>query len=192
MLPYDTVCYRPYDALAFLEEHLDIEKKIRRIQTACDKRKIKFSANWKKEKRKIAKLKNKQMKCRNELHHEITNEITNNYGKIAVEDLQIKNMTAKASGTVEDPGSNVAQKAGLNRVILERGWGNFFRQLEYKSTWKGGELVKVDPKYTSQQCSQCGHTSSENRKVQDKFSCVECGHSENADINAAKNILQRI
>jgi len=170
----------------------DIEKKIRRIQTACDKRKIKFSANWKKEKRKIAKLKNKQMKCRNELHHEITNEITNNYGKIAVEDLQIKNMTAKASGTVEDPGSNVAQKEGLNRVILERGWGNFFRQLEYKSTWKGGELVKVDPKYTSQQCSQCGHTSSENRKVQDKFSCVECGHSENADINAAKNILQRI
>ena len=82
-------------------------------------------------------------------HHEITNEITNNYGKIAVEDLKIKNMTATASGTVEDPGSNVAQKAGLNRVILERGWGNFFRQLEYKSTWKGGELVKVDPQYTS-------------------------------------------
>ena len=101
-------------------------------------------------------------------------------------------MTATASVTVEDPGSNVAQKAGLNRVILERGWGNFFRQLEYKSTWKGGELVKVDPKYTSQQCSQCGHTSRKNRKVQDKFSCVECGHSENADINAAKNILQRI
>ena len=125
-------------------------------------------------------------------HHEITNEITNNYGKIAVEDLKIKNMTATASGTVEDPGSNVAQKAGLNRVILERGWGNFFRQLEYKSTWKGGELVKVDPQYTSQQCSQCGHTSSENRKVQEKFSCVECGHSENADINAAKNILQKI
>ena len=59
--------------------------------------------------------------------------------------MKIRNLTATASGTVEDPGSNVSQKAGLNRVILERGWGNFFRQLEYKSTWKGGELVKVDP-----------------------------------------------
>lgn len=64
-------------------------------------------------------------------------------------------------------------------------------QLGYKTIRYGSELVLVNPAYTSQTCSCCGHVSKENRKTQAKFICVECGHSDNADINAAKNILKK-
>ena len=65
----------------------------------------------------------------------------------------------------------------------------FVDMLEYKQQWWGGLLVKVDPKYTSQTCSSYGHIAKENRLTQANFSCVECGFSENADMNASRNIL---
>ena len=83
----------------------------------------------------------------------------------------------------------VAQKSGLNRSILEQSWGRFFEFLEYKLKKNGGELVRVDPKFTSQKCSCCGHISRENRKTQAEFVCVGCGFSANADYNASLNIL---
>ena len=83
------------------------------------------------------------------------------------------------------------QKQGLNRVITQQSWGLFFELLEYKLQERGGELIKVDPKHTSQACNECGHISKENRKSQAKFVCTACGHSVNADTNAAKNILVR-
>tara|TARA_A100001015_G_C14459020_1_gene507188 strand:+ start:80 stop:487 length:408 start_codon:yes stop_codon:yes gene_type:complete len=63
--------------------------------------------------------------------------------------------------------------------------------LEYKSNWYGGTYGQIDPKYTSQRCSvkSCGHKAKENRENQAKFLYKKCGHEENADINAAKNIL---
>ena len=137
-------------------------------------------------------MENRQKRARNELHHEITHAITEKFGKIAVEDLNIKGMTASAAGTEEEPGSMVKQKSGPNRAILERGWANFVGQLEYKSQWKGGEVVKVDPQYTSQMCSVCCHDASESRETQSKFECVKCGHQENADANSAKNILYKM
>lgn len=77
----------------------------------------------------------------------------------------------------------------LNCGILDAAWGEFARQLEYKLTWRGGELLKVNPAYTSQRCSCCGFTDKESRKSQAQFVCVACGHAEHADVNAAKNIL---
>jgi len=67
----------------------------------------------------------------------------------------------------------------------------YFELLEYKLQERGGQLIKVDPKQTSQTCNKCGHISKENRKRQSKFVCTSCGHSVNADTNAAKNILVR-
>ena len=98
-------------------------------------------------------------------------------------------MSRSASGTQEAPGKNVKAKSGLNRAILDQGWGEFRRQLGYKLNWAGGNLIVVPAQYTSQQCSGCGHIAQENRKSQENFCCVSCGHAENADINAAKNIL---
>ena len=98
-------------------------------------------------------------------------------------------MSRSAKGTMEKPGRNVAAKSGLNKSILDQGWFEFKRQLGYKLDWLGGELVLVNPRYTSQRCNACGAVDKENRKSQSSFVCVSCGHMDNADSNAALNIL---
>ena len=98
-------------------------------------------------------------------------------------------MSRSAKGTLEQPGGNVRAKSGHNRSILDQGWGEFRRQLEYKLKWLGGIFVKVNPRHTSQRCSACKHVDPLNRQSQESFECQSCGHAENADINAAKNIL---
>ena len=91
----------------------------------------------------------------------------------------------RQSGEAEDQ----TEEAGLDRSIPSRGWGLFLSLLEYKLERKGGRMVRVDPRNTSRTCSACGHVSPENRKTQEAFVCVVCGHAENADANAARNIL---
>ncbi len=108
---------------------------------------------------------------------------------VILEDLKVRSMTKSAKGTEEAPGKNVAAKSGLNRSILDQGWYEFKRQLKYKQEWAGGRVILVDPRNTSQTCSVCSHTAAENRQTQAHFECVSCGHAENADSNAAKNIL---
>jgi putative transposase len=109
---------------------------------------------------------------------------------VVVEDLQVSNMYRSAAGTVEQPGKNVRAKAGLNRSILDQGWAEFRRQLEYKVLWQGGLFLAVPAMNTSRTCPQCGHVSKDNRKSQAVFACVKCGYSENADLVAAINILR--
>jgi putative transposase len=99
-------------------------------------------------------------------------------------------MYRSAAGTVEQPGKNVRAKAGLNRSILDQGWAEFRRQLEYKVLWQGGLFLAVPAMNTSRTCPQCGHVSKDNRKSQAVFACVKCGYSENADLVAAINILR--
>lgn len=103
---------------------------------------------------------------------------------------KVASMSRSAKGTAEKPGKNVAAKSGLNKSILDQGWGMFREILNYKLDWKGGELLAVPAAYTSQTCSDCGHVTKENRKSQSRFECVQCGHSANADTNAAINILR--
>lgn len=79
----------------------------------------------------------------------------------------------------------------LAMSVYDAGFGMFWSMLEYKAKRTGTRLIYVPPQYTSQTCSACGHTAADNRKTQSDFTCVECGHHENADINAAKNILER-
>ena len=97
-------------------------------------------------------------------------------------------MSASAKGTIELPGRKVRQKAGLNKAILDQGWGNFRLYLEYKQIRRGGLVIYVNPAYTSQRCSCCGHTHPANRKNQSEFLCQACGLALNADFNAAINI----
>ena len=152
-------------------------------------RKVKFSANWKKQKQRINQLHSKIAACRQDYLHKTSIDISKNHAMIVIEDLKVSNMSKSAKGTVERHGKNVKAKSGLNKSILDQGWYEFRRQLEYKQTWLGGEVVAVNPAYTSQACSACGHTERANRKTQATFECVACGHSENADVQAAKNIL---
>jgi transposase len=110
---------------------------------------------------------------------------------LCVEDLQVSNMSRSAKGDAETPGKNIRQKSGLNRSILDQGWGEFRRQLDYKSAWAGGWLVAVAPQNTSRQCPVCGHIDKDNRQPRSLFLCTACGHSENADRVAARNIRER-
>jgi putative transposase len=79
-------------------------------------------------------------------------------------------------------------KSGLNRSILDQGWAELRRQLEYKSAWNGGRLIAVPAINTSRTCPECGCTCQGNRKTQARFCCVECGYEANADVVAAINV----
>lgn len=98
-------------------------------------------------------------------------------------------MSKSAAGTVSQPGRNVRAKSGLNRSILDQGWYEMRRQLEYKQLWRGGQVLAVPPAYISQRCACCGHTAKENRLSQSQFRCQVCGYTANADVNGARNIL---
>ena len=152
-------------------------------------RKKRGSNNWKKQRGEIAKLHHTISNVRSDYLHKLSTEISKNHAKVYVEGLQIRNMSASARGSIEEPGSNIKAKAGLNKSILDQGWFEFRRQLDYKLFWKGGLLVEVNPRHTSQRCSRCGYTAKENRASQALFRCQACGYKENADVNAAKNIL---
>jgi len=112
------------------------------------------------------------------------------YDVIACEDLRIANLTRSASGTLQAPGSNVTAKSGLNRSILDAGWGVFLTILSHKAESAGRELIAVNPANTSRTCARCGHCTKDNRPTQAEFRCVSCGHAAHADVNAATNILR--
>ncbi|MFF4773771.1 RNA-guided endonuclease InsQ/TnpB family protein [Microtetraspora fusca] len=122
--------------------------------------------------------------------HKAALALVRDYGLIVHEDLRIANMTRSASGTVQAPGRNVAQKSGLNRSILDAGWGVFLTVLAHKAESAGRELIAVEPRNTSRTCARCGHVAKENRATQAKFACTACGHTAHADVNAALNILR--
>jgi putative transposase len=115
--------------------------------------------------------------------------LVRNHGLVAVEDLRVRNMTAGAKGTAERPGRNVRQKSGLNRAILNKGWGGFLLKLEHAARYHGATVVRVNPAYTSQRCSRCNLVDANSRKSQAEFACTGCGHRDNADVNAANNVL---
>jgi putative transposase len=112
------------------------------------------------------------------------------YDLIVFEDLRVKKMLRSARGSVESPGRNVAAKAGLNRKIAASAWSLLARRtIEKAAASQDCMMVRVEPRHTSQRCSACGHLDSGNRPSQAVFACLACGHTENADVNAAKNIL---
>jgi putative transposase len=156
----------------------------------CLSRKMTFSHNWKKQKQKISRLHQRVAYARNDFLHKTSTLISKNHAMIIIEDLKVTNMSKSAAGTIETPGRNVKAKSGLNKSILDQGWSEFRRQLEYKQAWIGGDVLAINPRNTSRACPACGHVSAENRKSQSKFECVECGPAENADLNAAINILR--
>jgi putative transposase len=152
--------------------------------------KIKFSNNWKKQKAVITKLHIKIADVRKDFQHKHSTDISKNHALVVIEDLKILNMSKSAKGSTKKHGKNVKAKSGLNRVILDQGWYEFRRQIEYKQEFSGGKLILVNPKNTSRKCSCCGHINKDNRKSQAVFKCVVCGHKDHADHNAAKNILE--
>ncbi|MER6605914.1 transposase [Streptomyces sp. NPDC000927] len=139
----------------------------------------------------IRALRAKATRRSTDWQHKTTTALAEQYGVIVVEDLHITNMTKSAKGTVEEPGTGVKQKSGLNRSNLQEAWGRTVTMLTYKTARQGGTLVKVPAPYTSQRCSACGFLTPGSREDQATFVCKnpDCGWTGNADHNGARNVL---
>ena len=140
----------------------------------------------KKTQQQIARLSRKEANCRHNRNHQNSARIAEKASTVKVEKLSIKGMTGSAGGTIENPGTNVRQKAGLNRVLLEGAPAQLVQMLGYKCVL----VLYVVAAYTSQTCSLCGHVDRDSRATLRKFVCLGCGYEEHADLNAAANILR--
>jgi putative transposase len=137
----------------------------------------------------LAEMRSRERRRRMDFCAQTAHELVTENALVVVEDLRTKAMTKSATGTRIDPGSGVRQKAGLNRAILSKGWHQFALALSSAGRYTGSRIVTVPPYGTSQRCSSCGHVDPRSRESQARFRCVQCQHVENADVNAAKNIL---
>jgi putative transposase len=133
----------------------------------------------------IARLRSRETARRRDWTEKVSTDLARRFDLIRVEDLDVRAMTRSARGTVDRPGRNVRQKAGLNRGILASGWGMLLGRLEDKAP---GRVERIYPAYTSQRCSACGHVAADSRQSQTAFRCVACAWTGNADYNAARNI----
>jgi len=165
------------------------ETALRKAQQAMS-RKTKFSSNWKRVRARVQRIHARIGNARRDYLHKCSTTISQNHAMVCIEDLQVRNMSKSAAGSTEAPGRNVRAKSGLNKSILDQGWFEFRRQLEYKLAWNGGHLIAVPPQNTSRTCPCCGHVSAQNRQTQARFACVECGFEEFADVVGAINVLR--
>jgi len=85
--------------------------------------KVKFSSNWKKAKAKVQRIHTRIANARKDFLHKTSTTISKNHALVCIEDLQVKNMSQSSKGNREQPGQRVRQKSGLNRSILDQGWG---------------------------------------------------------------------
>lgn len=164
--------------------------KVKRLSQALA-RTQKGSSNRAKARLRLARAHRRVRRQRAWLQHQISHDYAKSHGVVVIEKLETAQMTRSARGTVEAPGRNVRQKAGLNRSILDAGWSGLARMLKYKLEERGGELVEVPAAYSSQTCSACGVVDAASRRTQSEFCCTACGHEQKADVNAARVILSR-
>lgn len=142
-----------------------------RVENRSLSRKKKFSNNWYKQVKKIKKLYLKISRIRRDFLHKTSTYLAKMYGVVMVEDLKVSKMVLDNN---------------FSRSISDMSWSMFINLLEYKTT-----VIKVNPKYTSQECNSCGHISKDNRLTQSQFVCTKCEVKENADLNASINIKKR-
>lgn len=138
----------------------------------------------------LARQRERESNRRRDAAHKLSRKLVTRFVLIGHEDLRLRNMLRSPRGTAEDPGHGVRAKAALNREIADQGWGMLFSMLDYKAEDAGGRVVRVDPAGTSRSCARCGAEDRRSRSGA-RFCCTHCGHQDDADVNAAKVILQR-
>ena len=162
-----------------VERRVVDRKRERRLQRVISRRK-RGSAGRRKAVAAFAREKRRNAISNRNACHRITTDLVRRFGYIAVEGLQIRNMTA----------SGGSYKKGLYREVLGQTWGVIRQQLAYKAEWAGRQLVEVNPAYTSRTCSMCGFENDIAEEYR-TFSCSKCGHVQDRDVNAARNVLAR-
>lgn len=138
------------------------------------KNKMLGSRNRNKHRRKIARLQSKVADRRHDFLHRASTELVRHYDTIVVEDLKV---------------SNMVKNHCLAKAIMDCGWTTFVNMLEYKAEWYGKEVIRVNPHYTSRDCSDCGFRTESMPLSVREWTCESCGAEHHRDVNAAKNIL---
>jgi transposase len=169
--------------------YLVLQRRMNRQQKGSRKRE--------KTRRAMARIAAKVVNRRRDWAEKLSTRLVTDYDVIVFEKLNAPGMVRKPKPKPdqERPGAYLhdgrRQKAGLNRGILASCWGTIALRAVQKAAASGSAVIYIDPRYTSQQCRVCGHTSPDNRESQAEFRCQQCGHADHADTNAAKNILAR-
>lgn len=157
---------------------------LQRKLSRCAKR----STNRDKTRGALTAVRARERRRRIDFAAQIAHQIAAANAVVVLEDLNTKQMTKSAKGTLDQPGRNVAAKSGLNRAILSKGWHQFALALASAARYTGTAVRPVPAAYTSQRCSACQKVDPKSRESQAVFRCTHCSHAEHADVNAAKNI----
>ncbi|MEH6892086.1 RNA-guided endonuclease TnpB family protein [Bacillus sp. JJ864] len=160
-----------YENPRFLREK---EKQLKKAQRKLSKKK-KGSVNFIKQAERVRKLHEKVANQRRDFLHKLSYNLAKEYSVIVVENLNIRNMVKNRK---------------LSKSISDAGWGMFRNMLAYKCENHGGILIKVEPKYTSQDCSVCGNRVKKSLSIRTHI-CTKCGTVLDRDYNASRNILQK-
>jgi putative transposase len=139
---------------------------------------------------RLARAKEREANRRRNYLHEQGRKLVQRADVIALEALNLRAMTRSAKGSLAQPGRNVRAKAGLNRRMLDAGFGQFERLIAEKVAETARQIVRIDARFSSQECSRCGHVARESRRKR-RFCCVRCGFTTHADVNAALVIRGR-
>jgi len=134
------------------------------------------ASNYQKARRMVAKLRQKEANQRRDFLHKLSTQLVKAYDLIALEDLSVKGMM---------------KNHYLSDAIGHQAWRMFRDMVAYKCQWYGKTFIDVDPRFTSQLCSDCSTQTGKKPLHIRQFVCPECGATHDRDINAAKNILQK-
>ena len=195
MLDQDFTSSRDKAAIVRLQQQAARQHRPRVPGTRGRKGRRAPSKRWLRTQARITKKLAKQRRRRDDFTTKTASALTRDHSLIVVENLRVANMTRRAAPKPdpEQPGAflpnRAAQKSGLNRAILGKGWGKFLLNLHHQSRYTGTRIVLVPAAFTSQRCHQCQHVSAGNRESQASFRCERCAWHGNADTNAALNIL---
>jgi putative transposase len=164
-----------------------------RIRQRRVNRKVKGSNNRRKAGIEVAKLHQRIVNQRDDYQWKAAHKVVAVGDVIVREDLNIKGMKSRCKpkrvkGRFMPNGQSA--KRGLNRSISDASWGSQFEKIEWVAAKAGKPVIIVNPKFTSQECSNCGHVAKGNRDGE-KFVCEECGHIDHADTQASRTILRR-
>jgi putative transposase len=172
------------------------EKQVRRFQKKLSRQK-KGSNRRHKTKIRLSDRHSRIANIRENFCHQTSRKIVDQEKTkvIIFENLGIKRMTRKPKAKQDENGkwlrNNARAKAGLNKSILDKNWHLLEAFTKYKAKNEGKVVFKVAPNHTSQECAHCHHIHPKNRKSQNMFLCLSCGHTDNADVNAAKVVKHR-
>ena len=167
----------------------EAQRRLRRLQRTVSRRR-RGSARRRRALSRLARAHRRVANVRRHHLHVLTTRLAKNHGCLVIEDLNVRGMSRSARGTTEKPGSHVRAKAGLNRTLLDGGFGELRRMLEYKCVWYGSRLLVCDHWFpSSKRCSGCGTVRVQLSRRERTFQCDGCGQHLDRDLNAARNLV---